>query len=293
MRKSTLFFAALAMVLTAMTGLTIRHAVRHEPLSPTVEGATAVGSEPTKPAPPVLAAASAVVWDTSKEEIVWQQNAFERRPLASLTKLMTAMVALDQGISWERVATINLDEYGVGGNLLLHNGESATMRDLFTASLLGSANNATRAYVRTLGISEEEFVRRMNRKAIALGLEQTYFTDVTGLQPTNVSTAYDIARLAAVAFRDYPDITRATAQEEYTFAVQGSGREHTIKNTNRLVTDHLLAVTGSKTGYLDEAQYCLAVQGRGALQHLLVVVLGSPSQESNEAQVYKLFDVAR
>ncbi len=293
MRKSTLFFAALAMVFATMTGLVLRHVLRHEPISPTVQGATEVGSQPTKPSEPVLEAASAVVWNTEKEEIVWQQKAFERRPAASLTKLMTAMVAIDQGIPWEQSATINPDEYGVGGNLLLHSDETVTMRDLFTASLLGSANNATRAYVRTLGVSEEEFVRRMNRKAITLGLEQTYFTDVTGLKATNVSTAYEIARLAEVAFRDYPDIARATAQAEYSFAVQGSGRVHTIKNTNRLVTDHLLAVTGSKTGYLDEAKYCLVVQGNDTLQRLLVVVLGSSTQESNEAQVYKLLDLAR
>lgn len=293
MRKSTLFFAALAMVFATMTGLMVRHVVRHEPISPTVQGASDVGVAPVSNEQPVLEAASAVVWDTEKQEIVWQQNAFERRPAASLTKLMTAMVALDHGIPWEQSATINLDEYGPGGNLLLHAGEAVTMRNLFTASLLGSANNATRAYVRALGMSEEEFVRRMNRKAIVLGLEQTYFTDVTGLKATNVSTAYEIARLAEAAFRDYPDIAKATAQAEYSFAVIGSGREHTIKNTNRLVTDHLLTVTGSKTGYLDEAKYCLVIQGSEAAHHLVVAVLGSPAQAVNEEQVYKLLDLAR
>lgn len=293
MRKSTLFFATLAMVFATMTSLIIRHLLRREPISPAVQGATEVGYQLTPPAEQALGAASAVAWNTEKEEIVWQQTAFERRPVASLTKLMTAIVALDHGIPWEQTATINPNEHGLGGNLLLRNGEAATMRDLFTASLLGSANNATRAYVRTLGLSEEEFVRRMNRKAIALGLEQTYFTDVTGLKASNVSTAYEIARLAEVAFRDYPDIARATAQVEYTFTVQGNGRAHTIKNTNRLVTDHLLTVTGSKTGYLDEAMYCLVIQGSAAAKHLVVVVLGSPAQAANEEQVYKLLDLAR
>lgn len=293
MRKSTLFFAALAMVFATMTGLMIRHLLRLEPISPTVQGAGDAGVAPASGEPPVLEAASAVTWNTEKGEIVWQQNAFERRPVASLTKLMTAIVALDHGMPWEQTALINPDEYGLGGNLLLHNGEAVTMRDLFIASLLGSANNATRAYVRMLGVSEEEFLHRMNRKAIALGLEQTYFTDVTGLKATNVSTAYEMARLAEVAFRDYPDIARATAQAEYSFTVTGSGREHTIKNTNRLVTDHLLAVTGSKTGYLDEAKYCLVIQGSAATKNLVVVVLGSAAQTTNEEQVYKLLDLAR
>lgn len=293
MKKSTLFFLVLAMVFTVLTGFMVNRLVQHEGASPTVAGASKAGVAPAGEEPPGLEAASVMLWDTAKEEIVWQQNAFERRPVASLTKLMTAMVAIDAGMPWEQAATINPDEYGLGGNLLLLPGESVTMRDLFTASLLGSANNATHAYVRALKISEEEFVRRMNRKAIELGLEQTYFTDVTGLKPSTVSTAYEVARMAQVAFQLYPDIARATAQAEYAFTVQGSEREHIIKNTNRLVTDHLLAVTGSKTGYLDDAKYCLVVQGAETTSRLIAVVLGSPSQAVNEQEVYKLLQATR
>lgn len=293
MRKITLFFTVLAMLLATATGSIAWRWWRHEPFSPNVQGASAVGSQARPERSRVIDAAAAVVWDKSAVTLIWQQNAFERRPIASLTKLMTAMVALDHGLSWEQAADIRPDEYGLGGNLLLQNGEAVTMRDLFTASLLGSANNATRAYVRALGISEEEFVRRMNRKAITLGWEQMHFTDVTGLSAGNVATAYEVARLAETAFSNYPDIAQATSQAEYSFTVAGSGRSHTIKNTNRLVADGQLPVIGSKTGYLDEAKYCLVVAGNGDIGDTIVVVLGSPSQEASEQQVYKLFDLTR
>ncbi len=218
------------------------------------------------------------MWNTETGAITFEQNAFERVPIASLTKLMTAMVALDHGITWEQSAEIQLNEYVIGGQLLLHPGEHVTMRDLFAASLLGSANNATLAYVRELGIPEQEFIRAMNRKAVELGLEQTYFTDVTGLDKENISTAYEVARMAEHAFKHYPEIARTTGRTEYSFVVGGSGREHTIRNTNKLIAEGNLEVLGSKTGYLYEAGYCLVLQGVGNAGKLIAVVLGNPSE---------------
>jgi len=227
----------------------------------------------------------AIVYDLDQKKILFQQNAFAPHPLASITKLMTAMVALDHGIPWKKQATINLDEYGVGGNLMLFNGETVTMRDLFIASLLGSANNATKAYVRELGIPTDEFVQEMNRKAVEIGLEQTQFYDVTGLNTHNTSTAYDIALMAGYAFSHYPDIATVTSLPEYSFLVGGSGREHTLHSTNKLISEHVEPLTGSKTGYLDESKYCLVVRGGGTDKNKIVVALGSPSQEANEAVV--------
>jgi D-alanyl-D-alanine carboxypeptidase len=233
-------------------------------------------------------AASVVLLETTSNQILFQQNAFERRPIASITKLMTAMVALDHGIDWDQEADIQLEEYTQGGRLLLFNGEKVTMRDLFNASLLGSANNATLAYVRQLGISKEEFVRAMNRKAIELGLEQTEFHDVTGLTPTNVSTAYEVAILAKAAFEKYPAIAQATTQKEYSFTVNTSGREHTIRNTNKLISELGEASGGSKTGYLYEASYCLVMAGEGELASRIGVILGSPSEQGNFGDMRRL-----
>lgn len=238
----------------------------------------------------VVKAKSAVVWNTEQDTILFEQNAFERGPIASITKLMTAMVALDYGINWDESSAIELEEYVIGGQLLLNPGETVTMRDLFTASLLGSANNATLAYVRVLDVDKKEFVRAMNRKAVELGLEQTYFTDVTGLDTGNVSTAYEVARMAEYAFSHYPDIASITQQREYSFIVGGSGREHIMRNTNKLISEGELTVTGSKTGYLYEAGYCLVVQGSEGRHDLITVVLDSPSEDDQYAAVNYLLD---
>lgn len=225
----------------------------------------------------VISARSAVVWNSQTQSLAFEQDGFERLPLASLTKLMTAMVALDRRFDWEAKVTIEPNEYVVGGNLLLQPGEFVSMRDLFTASLLSSANNTTLAYVRALGATEEEFVREMNRKAVALELEQTFFTDVTGLDKNNISTAYEVARMADYAFKNYPDIANITRQSEYSFTVGGTQRAHTIRNSNKLVAAGEMAVSGSKTGYLYEAGYCLVL----AAQDMVAVVLGSPSEDAH------------
>lgn len=230
---------------------------------------------------------SAAIWNPDERQLEYEQNAFERRPIASLTKLMTAMVALDKGLMWEQSTTIIPEEYGLGGNLILAPGETVTMRDLFHASLLGSANNATKAYVRQLPGDPTEFVQAMNRKAIELGLEQTHFEDVTGLKPGNVSTAYEVAIMAQHAFQHYPAIAQATRHGGYAFIIGGSGREHTIQNTNKLIADEGMALGASKTGYLDEAHYCLVIQGHEN-DHRIIVLLGSPSEEHNLADAKAL-----
>jgi D-alanyl-D-alanine endopeptidase (penicillin-binding protein 7) len=209
-------------------------------------------------------------------------------PIASLTKLMAAMVALDHGIPWNNSSTISPDDDVVGGNLTLFRGETVTMRDLFNASLLGSANNATLAYVRSLGMTDEEFVEAMNRKAVVIGLEQTQFVGITGLDKNNVSTAYEVAKMAHYAFTNYPEIAKATSQKEYTFIIQGSNREHTIHNTNKLISEHDKQFTGSKTGFLYEAGYCLVVEEAGAKKNIMAVVLNSPSEEAHFADIDSL-----
>lgn len=237
-----------------------------------------------------LQASNAILYSTDTNSILFEKNAFERRPIASITKLMTAMVALDYGIAWDAEANILPGEYVQGGELILAPGETVTMRDLFNASLLGSANNATLAYVRQLGVSHDDFVQAMNRKAVELQLEQTEFTDVTGLSPSNVSTAYETAMMAHNAFTKYPAIARATSQKEYTFIVRGSGREHTIHNTNKSVLTGDMDVIGSKTGFLYEAGYCLVVEGANKYHGLVAVVMNTPSEQGQFFEISRLLN---
>jgi D-alanyl-D-alanine carboxypeptidase len=292
MHKTTFLFAGVCVILVAaIIGVLWLLRVSKESIPLPGGSSIALGILPPKPTPSsdtTIQAKSALLYSTETDQILFQRSAFERRPLASITKLMTAMVAIDHGIPWEKEATILPQEYGVGGELILAPGESVTMRDLVAASLIGSANNATRAYVRELNIPEEQFIQEMNRKAIALGLEQTEFTDVTGLDPSNISTAYEIALLAHHAFTEYPDISRITSAREYTFTVRGSNREHTMHNTNKLVLDGTLDVLGSKTGFLYEAGYCLVVEGSGQYAHRVAVVMDSPSESAHFLDIERL-----
>lgn len=292
--KTTVVLGGVALLFTIGTGVLLwqLHKAAAEP-GPRPDGtplllASNDTTDALKPTDAQIRAQGAVLWDTQTEQIVFAQNAFDRHPIASLTKLMTAMVALDHGIPWDQPITLEPSEYVAGGNLLLFNGETATMRDLFTASLMGSANNATLAYVRGLGISPEEYVRAMNRKAVELGLEQTTFVEVTGLNPHTISTAYEVAKMASYAFTHYPEIAQATQRPDYQFTVGGSGRQHSIKNTNTLVADGRELVSGSKTGYLDEAKYCLVMAGQGAWQSRIAVTLASDSQEISETETQRL-----
>lgn len=295
MHKSTIVFALLAALLTGPVAYTA-YRLATEPRQVVLGSSSAhnipLGVPKGRGETQQFAARSVLLYDTEEQQIKLEQNAFERRPIASLSKIMTAMVALDRGIDWDTPAGILPEEYGPGGNLNLAPGETVSVRDLFNASLLGSANNATRAYVRVLfGLDPKEFVEAMNRKAVELGLEQTHFEDVTGLDPHNVSTAYEVARLAAEAFNEYPEIAQATSQTEYAFVVGGSGREHKIKNTNKLVTDGGMQFSGTKTGYLDEAGWCLVVQGTGNLKRRIAVVLDSPSENDHFSTIKKLIEL--
>ena len=137
-------------------------------------------------------------------------------------------------------------------------------------------------------IMEEEFIQEMNRKAIALNLEQTEFFDVTGLNSKNVSTAYEVAILAHQAFTKYPDISQVTSQKKYTFTVRGTQREHTIRNTNKLIADGNMEATGSKTGFLYEAGYCLVTQGAGVHKDRIAVVMNDISEDAQFAEIERL-----
>jgi serine-type D-Ala-D-Ala endopeptidase (penicillin-binding protein 7) len=293
MSKSTISLGIICLLLAVATGFAVWWLVSapNEVIEPAVEGAFEIGLNMENDNDNrAIDADSVIVWDSEAQVIQFEENGFERHSIASITKLMTAMVALDYEVDWEKEMKILPNEYTVGGRLLMHPGETATVKHLFHASLLGSANNATLAYVRALEIPMDEFILNMNRKAIELDLEQTEFVDVTGLSSKNVSTAYEVARLAETAWRDYPIIAEITSLKEYTYVYGGSGREHTIRNTNKMISEEDVVLKGSKTGYLYEAGYCLVVQGVDKLAKKIVVVLGSPSEWGNANDTRKLLE---
>src|SRR3989339_89985 len=221
-----------------------------------------------------VTAQSAIIVDKRTDFVLWQKNPAELRSLASLTKLMSALVFLDHNPGWQSVVTIQPGDYREGGRIYVYAGEQIFVSDLFQASLLASSNNATAALARSTGLSAEEFVNEMNLKAQSLGMAQSHFVEPTGLDPGNVTTANDLVKLIKVAFAQ-AEIASATSRPEFSFDVLNAPRHYTLTNTNQLVGSYLKIEAG-KTGYLDEAGYCLTSLVKGPdRQEIYVVVLGS------------------
>jgi len=225
-------------------------------------------------------AQSIVAVDVQSGKILYQKNPEEIRSIASITKLMTALVFLDKNPGWQKeFYTIAADRRS-GNVIYLNTGEILTIKNLFYTALVASDNDAIMALVRATGMTEEQFVEQMNFKAKEIGLINTSFADPTGLKSENKASAADIAKLLNFALQN-EEIKKATSTESYEFEVFDK-----VKNKTRLIhlknTDHLLGgylnVIGGKTGYLEEAGYCLAVKLKGETnQEIIIVVLGSAS----------------
>jgi serine-type D-Ala-D-Ala endopeptidase (penicillin-binding protein 7) len=231
-----------------------------------------------------VTSSSWMVVDAATRKVLLEMGPRTPHPLASITKLMTAMTAIDNGLPMNGTFALQSADNVGGATLKAPSGTVYSVRDLFDAMLVGSANNAAYAVARASGLEKEKFIAAMNAKADALGLADTVFVDPSGLEVENTSTARDIAALGFNAFDVY-DIRRATTTAKATLT-SGPGL-HTIKNTNGLLTDSSngLLVQGGKTGYLIESKWNLVVKMRGmnaATQPpLLVVVLGSGSQKQS------------
>ncbi len=223
-----------------------------------------------------LTAKSALVLDLDKGTILYDKNCEEVRSIASLTKLMTAMVFLECGIDLFDTITISREDTRASAKSHLRAGETFYLIDLLHASLMPSDNRATRALVRATGLSPEEFVERMNRKADSLGLVNTEFSDPTGLDADNVSTAWETAKLLKMAL-GYPLISQITTKTSYKFfSVNKRRRIHQLSNSNRLLRDDY-EVLGGKTGFIGKSGWCLAVMLKNIKEKLCVVVLGAAS----------------
>lgn len=232
----------------------------------------------------LISAQAAVVMDAATGELIYIYHPDWQWPLASVTKLMSALVFVEQQPNWNAtVAMSTSDEVG-GGRLRVAADTQITKRDLLYCSLVGSANNTAMAMMRTSNLVPELFVARMNELGRQIGLSNTIFVDPSGMDVGNVSNALDVAKLGRYAFNQ-PTLQRVTQTSKYQFVVKSTGEVKTIKNTNKLLTDdNSLYVVGGKTGYLDEAQNNLVVQMRPMYQpknrkgEIIVVVLGSKTK---------------
>ncbi len=226
---------------------------------------------------------AAVVMDYKTKKILYAYNSEVSRSAASLTKLTGALVFLDTKPSWNKVVSIQKKDEVGGGRLRVASGATLTVRDTVYSSIVGSANNAATALARISGLGLTKFVRQMNAKAKALGCTNTKFKDPSGMDPENVTTAADMAKIAAAAF-SRAEIRSPATTAKYTFRILNTGEVKTIRNTNQLLLDENngLYVMGGKTGYLDEAKNNLVLRVRpdrqNAKQELIIVVLGAETK---------------
>lgn len=234
-----------------------------------------------------LQSQSYVVLQDSTGKFLQSYNADAVVPIASLTKLMTALVVLDTKPNWDSRVTYKSSDNREGARLRIGAGDTTTVRDLWYSMLVGSANNATVALVRSTGLTQAQFVSRMNAKAQALGLTATSFVEPTGLDANNVSTAKEYALLARTALRDSL-IQKATTTKVYSFRT-GKRFLHTIKNSDKILISGTLAVKGGKTGYTEEAGYNMVLKAKVAGKgDVLTVVMKNPSSASRFAEAKKL-----
>lgn len=221
-----------------------------------------------------LRSAVALVMDAKTGEVVLDKNSDTVAPIASITKLMTAMVVLDRQLDLDQRIVVSREDIDTmkGSRSRLRTGSVLTRKQLLLLALMASENRAAAALARTYPGGTESFVSIMNAKAQLLGMRDTRFVEPTGLSSENVSSAHDLVRLVGAAHR-YPLIREFTTRE--TAAVEAYGRMLSFRNTNTLVRKPEWDIKLSKTGYISEAGRCLVMFTQLAKRDLIVVLLDS------------------
>jgi D-alanyl-D-alanine endopeptidase (penicillin-binding protein 7) len=225
-----------------------------------------------------------VVLDPATGELLYEKNAGTTVPIASLSKLMTVLVFLDQKPDLDRVVEVTRAELSGAGRTKLRSREKVTLGDLLHMSLMCSDNAATRVLVRESGLSAEDFLARMNRNAVEMGLARTRFVEFTGLDERNVATAADCARLLHAAARN--DLIQEIMTKR-THSFRSASHPHMVANTNRLLYGRY-EIRGGKTGFIQEAGYCLATWIHTQGRDMIAVVLGAPTAATRFADVVRL-----
>src|SRR5918996_5528197 len=232
-----------------------------------------------------LRSSSALVQDADTGEVVLGKNAEAVVSIASITKLMTAIVILDSGLDLEeRIVLSREDAVAMkGSRSRLRTGLGLSRGDLLLLALMASENRAAAALGRSYPGGLEVFVDAMNAKAAALDMSETRFVEPTGLSPANVSTASDLAKLVRAA-HEYALIREFSTKDRAQVPVwSASGRAQrplVYGNTNGLVHSKYWDIELSKTGYISEAGRCLVMHVRLAEKDLIVVLLDSWGKHS-------------
>lgn len=285
----------------------IRRAVAHKPSDKSgyqrVSFAPSIPSTP--PAPPVLTAGdlaglnltrdavglksnAAVVIDQATTQVLFEKNAKVALPIASLTKLMTALVVVEARQNMDEVLEVTSDDVDREKNSSsrLRIGSHMTRADMLHIALMSSENRAASALGRNYPGGLTAFVAAMNAKAKALGMADTHFVDSTGLSSQNIASARDLSRLVIAAYQ-YPVIREYSTHPRYAVDT-GTGHQLQYMNSNRLVMNPDWEIGLQKTGYISEAGRCLVMQTRIDGRPVVMVFLDSKGKDSRLADAGRI-----
>lgn len=235
---------------------------------------------------PDVRAAAAIVFDPATNQVLFEEHANDQRSIASITKVMTATVFLEDHPDLEDIVTVTRADVARASTTYLRAGDKLRVDDLLHLLLIASDNAAARVLARVSRHGSDGFIDRMNEKAIELGLTSTHYAEPSGLLSDNVSSAYDMARLITMASTD-PFIASLMQTSRYTIRTVAR-RVITFRSTNHLLGREDVEVVAGKTGFISKAGYCLATLLR--LPHsgreVAVVILGARSNNGRflEAQ---------
>jgi len=223
-----------------------------------------------------LMSANVLVLDAQDGKAIYAKAADEVTPIASLTKLMTAMVVLDANQPMDEVLSIDMDDFDFlkGSHSRLRMGTTLTRAEMLRLTLMSSENRAASALARHYPGGMLAFVAAMNDKAIALGMTRTHYDDSTGLSPRNVSTANDLAKMVRAAAQ-YPLIRDYSTTPSHYVEVQPAGQLLGYNNSNGLVKSGGWDIQLQKTGYIREAGRCLVMLAQIASKPVVIVLLDS------------------
>lgn len=240
-------------------------------------------------------AKSAIMIEASTGEVLFEKNVHERLHPASMTKIMTMLLVIESiekgAFDWDDIVTVSANASGMGGSqILLETGEKMSVRDLFKGVAVASGNDASVALAEKVAGTEELFVQMMNKRAKELGLKNTNFKNSHGLDAANhYSSAYDMAILARELVKHEVVLQYTSIYEEYLRA--NTDRKVWLVNTNKLVRFYD-GVDGLKTGFTQEARYCLTATAMKNGMRIITVVMGEPDSKTRNAETSAMLDYA-
>jgi D-alanyl-D-alanine endopeptidase (penicillin-binding protein 7) len=240
---------------------------------------------------PQLASSAVLVVDQEQGEPLFAKNTDAVQPIASITKLMTAIVVLDAGLPLDEYIEITNEDIDFikGTRSRLQVGTSLTRGEMLKLALMASENRAASALGRNYPGGIGAFIEAMNRKARDLGMVHTRFVDSTGLNPGNVSTAQDLVKLVEAGYQ-YRVIRDFTTSTSHIVEVENGRRSRLVafNNSNGLVRNSSWEIGLSKTGYISEAGRCLVMQAKIATKPVIIVLLDSWGKLSRIADANRI-----